>query len=524
MLLTSSLVDASRLQFALTAMYHWLFVPLTLGLGVLIAIFETKYYLSKDEFWKKTTQFWSRIFAINFACGVATGIILEFEFGTNWSNYSWFVGDIFGAPLAIEGIFAFFMETTFFAVMYFGWNRVSKGFHLASTWLTAIGANLSAFWILTANGWMQDPRGVAFNPMTARNEMTDFWDIVFSPTTISKFGHSVFSGFLVAAVVVIAICCWYLLKKRDREFSLKSIKYASVFGLFAIAMLMVTGHTSAQTVSKTQPMKLAAMEGLYRGQNGTPFVAFGILNSKKEVDNDEDPFLFKIEVPKVLSFLAFSDFNSFVPGINDIIDGGYTYKDKNGEEKLALPFNEKVRKGEIAKRALAVYGQFKDKPAGAQKDTVLMQAQSYLDENFDYFGYSFLKSPKESVPNVPVTFYSFHIMVMLGGYFILFLLIAFWLNRKKIIEKKRWFLFIAIISVPLVYICAEAGWVVAEVGRQPWTIQDLLPVNASVSGVSSGNVYTTFIIFVVLFTTLLIAELMILFRQIGKGPDGIKWN
>ena len=524
MLLTSSLIQASRLQFALTAMYHWLFVPLTLGLGFLVAFFETKYYRSNDEFWKKTTQFWSRIFAINFACGIATGIILEFEFGTNWSNYSWFVGDIFGAPLAIEGIFAFFMESTFFAVMYFGWDKVSKRFHLISTWLTAIGACLSAYWILTANGWMQHPIGVEFNPDTARNEMVDFWSIVFSPVTLTKFTHSMLSGFLIASVVVIAVSSWYLLKKRDIEFSLKSIKYAAWFGTFAIIMLMVTGHTSAQVVAKTQPMKLAAMEGLYKGENGTPIVGVGVLNPKKSYDNNEKPYLFHISIPKGLSFLANNDFNSFVPGITDIIEGGYTYKDSKGNERVALSFEEKMQRGNMARKALAVYGEYKNKPNDTPgKAEALAEAKKYMDENFEYFGYGFLSKPQDSIPNVPITFYSFRIMILLGGYFVLFMLPALYYSKKKLLEKKRWFLITAIISVPLVYICGEAGWIVAEVGRQPWTIQDLLPLNASVSGVSSSSVYTTFIIFVVLFTTLLVAELKIAFNQIKKGPFGIKW-
>ena len=278
---------------------------------------------------------------------------------------------------------------------------------------------------------------------------------------------------------------------------MRSIKYASIFGLFAIFMLMVTGHSSAVTVAKTQPMKLAAMEGLYRGENGTPLVGIGLLNPKKEFNNDEDPYLFNISIPKGLSFLANMDFDSFVPGINDIIEGGYKYVDKNGVEKTAISFQEKVDRGNMARRALALYGQHKDNPDANVRTQVLEQAQQYLDENFEYFGYGFLKDPKESIPNVPMTFYSFRIMVMLGGYFILFLLVCLWLWKKKIIEKKKWFIFFAIISVPLVYICAEAGWIVAEVGRQPWTIQDLLPVQASVSGVSSGNVWTTFIIFAV---------------------------
>lgn len=522
MILTSSLEHASRLQFALTAMYHWIFVPLTLGLSVLLAIFETKYYISKDDFWKKTTKFWSRIFAINFACGVATGIILEFEFGTNWSNYSWFVGDIFGAPLAIEGIFAFFLETTFFAVMYFGWDKVSKGFHLTSTWLTAIGTNLSAYWILAANSWMQYPVGTEFNPMTGRSEMVDFWSIVFSPMTLSKFSHAVMSGFLIAAIVVIGISAWYLLKKRDQEFSKKSIKYATVFGLVSFVLLFISGDNAGYVVAKTQPMKLAAMEGLYEGSEGTPIVGVALLNPKKTYDNQEEPYLFDISIPYGLSLLANRSYNSFVPGIADIIKGGYTYTDIHGEEQVALSFEQKVQRGQMARRALNVFSVYKDKDTPAAQ-SAKDEAKKYLDENFKYFGYGFLSKPEETIPNVPITFYSFRLMIILGGYFFIFLLICWWFGRKGILDKYKWFLYLAIISIPLVYICGEAGWIVAEVGRQPWTIQDLLPVKASVSGVSSKNVYTTFFIFLVLFTTLLIAELKIAFNQIKKGPDGIKW-
>ena len=291
-MILSALIDASRLQFALTAMFHWIFVPLTLGLGFIIAFMETRYYLySKKEgtenqqkalFWKKLTRFWARIFAVNFAVGVATGIILEFQFGTNWSNYSWFVGDIFGAPLAIEGIFAFFMESTFFAVMYFGWDKVSKRFHLASTWLTAIGANLSAVWILIANAWMQYPVGMEFNPDTARNEMVNFAEVVFSPVAMNKLFHTATSAFMLASVVVIGISCWYLLKERNRDYAVKSIKVAAVFGLFSALLLAYSGDGSAYNVARHQPMKLAAMEGLYNGGKGAPLVGFALLDPDKD--------------------------------------------------------------------------------------------------------------------------------------------------------------------------------------------------------------------------------------------------
>ena len=274
-MILASLVDLSRLQFALTAMYHWIFVPLTLGLGFIIAIMETYYVRTGNEFWKRTAKFWMNIFAVNFAIGVATGIILEFQFGTNWSNYSWFVGDIFGAPLAIEGILAFFLESTFFAVMFFGWNKVSKKAHLISTYLVAIGTNLSALWILVANAWMQFPTGMQFNPDTARNEMVDFWSVALSPVAINKFIHTTTNGYVLAAVFVIGISAWFLMKKREEEFARKSIKISAIFGLISLIILIWSGDGSATHVAKKQPMKLAAMEGLYKSHNGTAIVAFG---------------------------------------------------------------------------------------------------------------------------------------------------------------------------------------------------------------------------------------------------------
>ena len=313
------LVDWSRAQFALTAMYHWIFVPLTLGLGFIIAIMETIYVKTNDEFWKKTTKFWMGLFAINFAIGVATGIIMEFEFGTNWANYSWFVGDIFGAPLAIEGILAFFMESTFFAVMFFGWNKVSKGFHLLSTWLVAIGSNLSALWILVANGWMQYPTGMTFNPNTVRNEMNNFWDVLFSPVAISKFLHTIGSGYVLSSLFVVGISAWYLLKNRDIIFAKKSMLIGAIFGLTTSFFLILSGDESAHQVALKQPMKLAAMEGLYEGENDAGIVAFGILNPKKSIQNNEEPYLFEVTIPYALSLLGHHNIHAFVPGIKDIV-------------------------------------------------------------------------------------------------------------------------------------------------------------------------------------------------------------
>ena len=313
-------VDWSRWQFALTAIYHWLFVPLTLGLAVIVGIMESIYVKTGDDKWLKTTKFWMTLFGINFAIGVATGLILEFEFGTNWSNYSWFVGDIFGAPLAIEGLLAFFMEATFVAVMFFGWGKVSKGFHLASTWLTAIGASISALWILVANAWMQYPVGMEFDPAQMRNVMDNFWAL-FSGIAVNKFFHAVLSGWALAGVFVIAVSCWFLLKKKNTDFAIRSIKVGAWTGLVGLLLTMYTGDGSAVQVTRHQPMKLAAMEGLYNGSTSQSLVAVGLVNPDKQWNNDEDPYLFNIDLPYGLSILARHDANAFVPGINDIIAG-----------------------------------------------------------------------------------------------------------------------------------------------------------------------------------------------------------
>lgn len=511
-LLNASLVDWSRGQFALTAMYHWLFVPLTLGLGVIMAIMETAYVRTGNEQWKRTAKFWMNIFGVNFAIGVATGLILEFQFGTNWSNYSWFVGDIFGAPLAIEGILAFFMEATFISVMFFGWTRVSKGMHLASTWLVVIGATLSALWILVANAWMQYPIGMEFNPDTVRNEMNDFWAVALSPIAINKFFHAVVSCWILGAAFVAGVAAWYMLKKREYEFSRQSMQVASIFGLVGILLTVLTGDGSAYQVAQKQPMKLAAMEGLYEGRNGAGIVAVALPNPGKKTYNDGvDPFIFKIEIPNALALMGYRNMDAFVPGIKDIIEGGYTTQAGD----VALSFEQKQERGKQAIQALADY-------RTAKKDNNETAAEEYkakLKENYPYFGYGYLDNPQQLVPNIPMVFWTFRIMVYLGGFFIAFFAILWFYSYKKKLENAKWLLWLSILSVPLAYICSQAGWIVAEVGRQPWAIQDVLPVQAAISALSAHSVITTFIIFAVLFTALLIAEIRIMLNQIKKGPQ-----
>ncbi|WP_085536996.1 cytochrome ubiquinol oxidase subunit I [Massilibacteroides vaginae] len=508
----TSLIDWSRAQFALTAMYHWLFVPLTLGLGVIQAIMESIYYKTGDPFWKDTAKFWMKIFGINFAIGIATGLIMEFQFGTNWSNYSWFVGDIFGAPLAIEGILAFFMEATFIAIMFFGWNKVSKRFHLTATWLTIIGATLSALWILIANAWMQFPAGMQFNPDTVRNEMNDFWAVALSPVAINKFFHTVVSSWIVGSAFVVGISAWFLLKKRESRFALGSIKIAATFGLIATLLTAWTGDGSAYQVAQKQPMKLAAMEGLYEGGNGVGLVAVGILNPAKQAYNDGvNPFLFNIQLPKMLSLFAERDLNGYVPGIINLIDGGYTKNDGT----VAISAEEKIKRGQIAIKALADYKR-------AKKDKDEVAAQQYrttLEANFEYFGYGYVRDKADLIPPLGLTFYSFRVMVLLGGFFILLFALAVFMERKKKMEKAVWLQWVLLCSIPLAYIASQAGWIVAEVGRQPWAIQDILPVSASVSKLSVGSVQATFFLFLILFTVLLVAEIGIMIKAIKKGPE-----
>ena len=460
-------IDWSRAQFALTAIYHWLFVPLTLGLAVIMGIVETIYYRTKEQFWKDAAIFWQKLFGINFAMGVATGIILEFEFGTNWSNYSWFVG------------------------------------HLASTWLTGLGATISAWWILVANAWMQYPVGCAFNPDTMRNEMVSFAEVALSPFAISKFCHTVTSSCIIGAVFCVCVCSWYMMKRREPRLSIESMKIGAAVGLIASLLAAATGHKSAQDVAAVQPMKLAAMEALYDGGNG---IGLKVIEG--------------IEVPNALSFMATNDFEGYVPGVNDILNG-YTTPDGKVEPSV----EEKIERGRQAIAALAAYR--KAKHEGAEEST-LNSHLATLNSNMPYFGYGYIRDKEEVVPPIAVNFWAFRVMVGLGGLFILFFAIvlagaygwpkALWRDRT-ITGLPKWHYWIAIALIPLAYIASESGWLVAEFGRQPWTIQDMLPTWAAVSDLQSSSVMITFFMFLLLFTTMLAVEINIMLKQIKKGPQ-----
>ena len=473
--ITTNAVDWSRAQFALTAIYHWLFVPLTLGLAVIMGIAETCYYRTGKAFWKEVARFWQMLFGINFAMGVATGIILEFEFGTNWSNYSWMVGDVFGAPLAIEGMLAFFMESTFVAVMFFGWKKVSKGFHLTSTWLSGLGATISAWWILVANSWMQYPIGQQFNPDTMRFEMTSFSAVAFSPFAVDKFCHTVTSSWIIGAVFTVAVSCWFLLKHRNQELAKASIKIGSVVGLCASLLAAFTGDNSAYMVSKVQPMKLAAMEALYNGGNDQSLTAVAWVNPFKQPDYEQE-----------------------------------------GEPPPSM--QEKIARG---KKAIAALQSYRELTAEKKytRETLPAEARTQLNTlmaNINYFGYGYIRDVHDLVPFIPVNFWCFRIMVGVGCLAILFFLVTLWLVYKKDVSRFRWLHVVAIIMLPLAYIASESGWVVAELGRQPWTIQDMLPVGVAVSDIPSSSIATTFFVFLFLFTTMLAVEINIMCKQIAK--------
>ncbi len=518
--ISTGTVDWSRAQFALTAIYHWLFVPLTLGLALIMGIMETCYYRTGKTFWKDASRFWQKLFGINFAMGVATGIILEFEFGTNWSNYSWLVGDIFGAPLAVEGIVAFFLEATFVGVMFFGWEKVSRGFHLAATWLTGLGATISAWWILVANAWMQYPVGQAFNPDTMRNEMTSFAEVALSPFAIDKFFHTVISAWVIGAIFTVAVSCYLMFKKHrddrqadnDRHLAVQSMRIASVVGLVASLLAIHTGDSSAYMVAKAQPMKLAAMEALYDGGHGEGLTVVAAVNPFTQPDyaSGEEPAM-KLAMPKMLSFLATRDMDGYVPGINDIIKGGYTMPDGT----TAVPLKEKMERGRLAIAALSGYREAKE----AEDETAAAAHRKTLDENMKYFGYGYISEAEQIVPFIPVCFWAFRVMVGLGTLFLLFFAVSTFLSYKKDITKMRWLHIAGMALLPLGYLASEAGWVVAEFGRQPWTIQDMLPTWVAVSDVSAGSVMLTFFIFLALFTLLLAVEISIMCKAVKKGPE-----
>jgi len=501
-------VTLSRLQFALTAMYHFLFVPLTLGLSILLAIMETTYVMTGRAIWRQMTKFWGTLFGINFVLGVATGLTMEFQFGMNWSYYSHYVGDIFGAPLAIEGLMAFFLEATFVGLFFFGWDKLTKLQHLVTTWAVALGTNFSALWILIANGWMQHPIGAAFNPQTMRMEVTNFYEVLFNPVAQAKFVHTVSAGYVTAAMFVLGVSAWYLLQGRHIELAKRSMAVAASFGLLGALSVVVLGDESGYSASEHQKMKLAVMEGMWHTEPAPAgFTVFGIPNQQKRETQ------YAIRVPYELGLIATRSLTEPVPGIVDLVD----------RTKLD------VAKGIKAYDALMTI-----RAAKGQK--IDLTAKNAFEENGRYLGYAYLlkryiedprkatpdiieKAAWDTVPTVWPMFWSFRLMVGLGFYFILFTGAFFYLASTGRLDKYRWLLRLAVYSIPLPWIAAELGWFVAEYGRQPWAIEGVLPTAIAVSHLGIWEVAITMAGFVAFYTVLLIIEMSLMLKAIKAGPQ-----
>lgn len=501
------IVELSRLQFAVTALYHFIFIPLTLGLSILLGIMETVYVMTGKSIWRDMVKFWGVLFGINFAMGVATGVTMEFQFGTNWAYYSHYVGDVFGAPLAIEGLMAFFLEATFVGMFFFAWDRLSKIQHLAATWLLALGTNLSALWILIANGWMQFPVGARFNADTMRMEVSDFSAVLFNPVAQAKFVHTVSAGYVTGSVFVLAVSAYFLLRGRHIEFAKRSMTVAASFGLASALSVVVLGDESGYTAGVNQKMKIAAIEAMWNTEPApASFTVFGLPDLATHTTRLE------VKVPWMLGLIATRSVSIPVPGINQLVE-------------LA---RIRVRDGIVAYKALLAIRQ-------APKDP---SPRALLQAHVANLGYALLlkhyrsdiqnatddqiaAAAASTVPNVPVLFWSFRLMVACGLWFIALFTVGFWLSAKQQLDRHRWFLKCALLTLPLPWVAGELGWIVAEYGRQPWAIEGVLPTALGVSTTAAGNVLFSLIGFAVFYSALLVADLYLLVKYIRLGPDDI---
>jgi cytochrome d ubiquinol oxidase subunit I len=506
-MIDESVVTLSRLQFALTALYHFLFVPLTLGLSWMLAIMEAVYVMTGREIWKRMTQFWGILFGINFAMGVATGVTMEFQFGTNWAYYAHYVGDIFGTPLAIEGLMAFFLEATFIGLFFFGWDKLSRIKHLIVTFVLAVGTNLSALWILIANAWMQNPVGSEFNLDTMRMEITDFGAVLFNPVAQSKFVHTVSAGYVLGSMFVLSISAWYLLRGRNTEFAKRSMTVAASFGLASALSVVVLGDESGYTVSENQKMKLAAIEAMWDTEPPpASFTAFGFPDVAERTTH------LAIHVPWVMGLIGTRSIDKVMPGINELV--------QDAEQRIASGMKayaamQRLRANRNDAAARAEFEQHKGDLGYALLLKKVMEDPSRATTA------DVQKAADSTIPNVPVLFWAFRIMVGCGLYFIALFAYSFWLASVRELDKRRWYLKLALFSLPLPWLAIELGWIVAEYGRQPWAIEGVLPTALGVSSVSAAQVGTSLAGFVIFYTALAVIDAILMARYARKGPDGL---
>jgi len=506
-MINETVFDLSRLQFALTAMYHFLFVPLTLGLSFILAIMESVYVMTGREIYKDMTRFWGKLFGINFAMGVATGITLEFQFGTNWAYYSHYVGDIFGAPLAIEGLMAFFLESTFVGLFFFGWDRLTRVQHLTVTWLVALGSNLSALWILIANGWMQNPVGAVFNYETMRMELVSFADVVLNPVAQVKFVHTVAAGYVTGAMFVLAISAWYLLKGRDLGFARRSFAVAAAFGLASTLSVIVLGDETGYTLGDVQKVKLAAIEGMWETEKApAAFTLIGI------PDDEHMQTRAAVRIPWALGLIATRSTDETVTGIKELVALA-EIRIRSG--MIAYASLQKLRAGD---RREPVKQAFEAHRADLGYALLLKR---YTDKVLDASDAQIRQAARASVPKVAPLFWSFRLMVGLGFWMLLVFAAAFYYCAKRQAGEKTWLLRAALWSLPAPWIAAELGWIVAEYGRQPWSIGEILPTALSVSSVGVTEIMFSLAGFVLFYTSLLVADVYLMLKYIRLGPASL---
>lgn len=500
-------VDLSRLQFATTALYHFLFVPLTLGLTWILVIMESVYVMTGKEIYRDMTKFWGKLFGINFAIGVTTGLTMEFEFGTNWSYYSHYVGDVFGAPLAIEGLMAFFLESTFVGLFFLGWDKLTKVQHLAVTFMTALGSNLSALWILVANGWMQLPVGSEFSAETMRMEMVDFAAVVLNPVAQAKFIHTVAAGYVTASMFVMGISSYYMLKGRDLGFAKRSFSVAVGFGVAAILSVIVLGDESGYTLGHAQGAKLAAIEGEYHTEPApAAFNLIGFPNDEKmETEH-------AVKIPYALGLIATRSTTKEVKGISEIVQDNET-RIANGI--IAYDLLQKIRSGDKSDQTMKQFD-------ATKKDLGYgLLLKRYVDNPADATQAQIKQAARDAVPHSAPLFWSFRIMVGLAFYMLGLIIIGFYYNMRRTLVNKKWLLRMFLFSIPVPWIATELGWFVAEYGRQPWAIAEVLPTFLATSDLTTGDLIFSLSGFILFYTFLLIIEMYLMFKFARKGPSSL---
>ncbi|MCK6437020.1 cytochrome ubiquinol oxidase subunit I [Rivihabitans pingtungensis] len=500
-------VDVSRLQFAVTALYHFLFVPLTLGMTWLLVIMEATYVMTGKQVYQDMTRFWGKLFGINFALGVTTGITMEFQFGTNWAYYSHYVGDIFGAPLAIEGLMAFFLESTFIGLFFFGWDRLSRRQHLLVTVLMAVGSNLSALWILIANGWMQNPVGAEFSYHTMRMEMTDFWAVVFNPDAQAKFVHTVSAGYVTGAMFVLSISSWYLLRGRDIEFAGKSFRIAAAFGFASVCSVIVLGDESGYTVGEAQQTKLAAIEAMWHTEPAP--APFNVLAWPNEATMQND---WQLQVPWLMGLIGTRSLSQQIPGIHDIIAVNRARIVSGAQAVTALARLRQQRDDAVA---LARFNAHKaDLGFG-------LLLKKYTDDVSTATPAMIDAAARDTIPKVAPMFWSFRLMVALGMAMLTLFGLALWASVKGDFARRPRLLKAALYCLPMPWLACEVGWFVAEYGRQPWTIYGVLPTHLSVSTLSVESLYGSLAGFIGFYTVLLCVEMYLMVRFARQGPGSL---